>query len=220
MQNTWNGVRLALTAILFALVGSTPVEATLTRRLGIEELVIYSDSIVYAECERIRTEWIDKKIYTIATMKVGLAAKGKYKKDQEIEVYMLGGRVTEPLPVKMHVPDGVTMHAGEEAVLFLETSSKNPKVHRIVGMRQGKLPVGTDEKSNRKTVRYWLPLKGAPFIDPDDPNKSNGPPPEGDEVYEPGSLKGFLGRLQSIEEEREEQSAETKGPTNKRRGKE
>jgi len=126
---------------------------------------------------------------------VGQLVKGKVETGGAIKVYILGGRVKEPIPIKMHVPGAPKVGQGEEMVLFLESRGGKKPYHRFVGMRQGRVPVFTDPKTGEKHVRYGERIKGVRMVDRDGkplpPNAQLGP-------AKAGSLDGFVGRVHQI----------------------
>ena len=156
-----------VTCCLLALTFSSPSHATTLRKLTIQGLVSYSDSIIVGQCEKTETVWLEKKIYTIATVRVSQSAKGEDAPGKVIQVYTLGGSVKEPLPVKMLGPGAETMVAGEETLLFLEKFGDKRQFHRVVGMAQGKLPILTDRKTGKKSVGFDRSMKGVKWVDRD-----------------------------------------------------
>jgi len=197
---------IGLVVVLFAQsFEPAKVEATTIRKLSLDELISNADDIVVGKCEKKETAWIEKRIFTIATIAVSQCAKGQTAGGQKIQVYTLGGSVKEPLPVTMHVPGAETISVGEEMLLFLERFGDRKQFRRVVGMSQGKLPVADDPMTKEKTVGFDLPVKGVRWVDkggkavtPDTPNAQ-------EEMTPPGSLGGFLGRIHKIKQEQENQ---------------
>lgn len=197
--------------------------ATTLKKLGLAELTAESDTIVVGRCESVRTVWQDRKIYTIATVRVSESVKGACKAEERISVYILGGRVQKPMPVKMHVPGAAKVSRGEEMVLFLESrggkqksqaakaqtvngqaDNKSQIRYRFVGMAQGKIPIRTDPKTRKKTLQYGRSLKGVRLVEPAAEGKS------GRQVSKPGkseALADFVGNIKRI---MEKQKAEAK----------
>ena len=203
----WYGLNLAGFASVacwwLTLTFSSPSHASTLRRLSIEELVSYSDSIIVGRCEKTEAVWLGKRIYTIATVRVRQAAKGPHAPGNVIQVHILGGSVTQPLPVKMLVPGAETMTAGEEMLLFLEKFGDKRQFYRVVGMAQGKLSVSTDRKTGQKSVGFRLPIKGVKWVDHDGKVVEPGAEGAHEEAAEAGSLDGFLGRIHKIKVEQE-----------------
>ena len=146
-------------------LNATNACGTTLRKLSLEDMVSAANSIVVGECTETRTEWLAKKIYTIASVRIEQCVKGEESPGEKIEVYILGGRVREPIPIKMHVPGAAQIASGEEMVLFLQKRSFTTRAgqkgyYRIVGMAQGKVPVSTDPKTGQKSAHYPEPIKG------------------------------------------------------------
>lgn len=186
--------------------------ATTLRKLSLEELVSESDLILVGKCEKVETVWLDKKIYTIATIRVSQSAKGDNKKDEIIKVHILGGRVKEPIPVKMHVLGAAKVSKDEEMILFLQKREGKKSYNRITGMAQGKVPVITDKKTGEKVVHYAEPVKGVKMVDRD--GKPVAVPEEPDEAKK-GNLDSFLGTIKRILDEQEKEEKVAPG-TNKK----
>ncbi len=197
---------LSAFVICSVLLCAVSASATTVRQLSLKQLVAASDKVVAGVCTGTRTKWLDKKVYTIASFRVSAVAKGSAGPGETLEVYLLGGRVRKPIPVAMHVPGGVTITKGEEAVLFLEARGEKGQYHRVVGLRQGKIPIGIDSKTGEKKADFWRPVKEAPFVDPAAPASK-----EGKSAPPPGSLTGLLGRVQTIDREQREAAAARAG---------
>lgn len=180
-----------------ALTLSSPSSATTLRKLSVEELVSTSSSIIVGRCEKTETLWSDKRIYTIATIRVSQSAKGTDAPGHVIEVRTLGGAVTQPLPVKMLVPGAEVLSVGEDMLLFLEKFGDQRQFNRVVGMAQGKLAISTDPKSGRKSVGIGVPVKGVKWVDP--VGKALAPNTADEDAAETDSLERFLGRVQRIQ---------------------
>lgn len=126
----------ALVLVVLAAL-STPIShGTVLRKLSLDELVSHADTIVVGTCEKTEAIWLDRKIYTVATIRIGRSVKGRAAADNIIRVYILGGRVRKPMPVKMHVPGAAKVVQGEEMLLFLKSRGSKGQ-HRFVGMARG-----------------------------------------------------------------------------------
>jgi len=177
-------------------------------------MVARSDSIVAGQCVDIRTEWLDRKVYTIATIQVGEVAKGTAAKGGSIEVYLLGGRVKKPIPIKMHVPGEATIKKGEEAVLFLESGGSRKQLYRLVGMMQGKVPIANDPKTGMKIIVRQPAIKEVRIVDPDGDKSVMDRDQDLDrdrDLSGSCSLEGFLGRIQQIVHEQKDEAVKQKG---------
>ena len=179
---------------------TTLCTATTLRKLSLDDLVGHADTIVIGKCEKVETIWLHRRIYTIATVRVSESVKGKVDPNSTIKVYMLGGRVRKPMPVKMHVPGAAKVTPNEEMLLFLKPGGIKKRHHRFVGMTQGKIPIRKDPKTGRKRICYPKLIKGVNWVDRD------GKPFEPDvpaKPIEPGDFEGFLKRIRQIMAEQE-----------------
>ena len=198
--------------LILTLMGILPGHATTLRKLSLDELVAGSDTIVVGNCEKVESVWLEKKIYTIATIRVTHSAKGQAATNDTIQIYELGGTMEKPLPIKMQVPGAATLAQGEEMLLFLEKFGDKKQFHRLVGMAQGKVPVSTDAKSRKKKIYFGEPIKGVQWVDRD--GKAVGPDAVGarEAPAEEGSLDGFLGRVHKIKAEQEVKAKTSPAP--------
>ncbi len=197
MSTRWNTIcsHALLAWAVITVLGTSLSHATVLRKLSLDELVAYADTIMVGKCEKTETVWLARKIYTIATICVSQHVRGKAAVGSTIKVYILGGRVKKPIPVKMHVPGAAKVAQGEEMLLFLKAGGIKKQYHRFVGMTQGKIPVKTDPRTGEKFIHYGEPIKGVKFVDEQGKPLAQGGRPE---PAKPGSLEAFLGRVKQI----------------------
>jgi len=169
--------------------------ATTLRKLSLDDLVTHADVIAVGTCQKMETVWLDKKIYTIATVGISQSLKGNAGAGGTIQVYILGGRVRKPIPVKMHVPGAAQVTLNEEMVLFLQKRGGTKPYYRFVGMRQGKVPVFTDPKTGEKQVCYGQRIKGVKMVDK--AGKPLAPSPQAGRIKE-GNLQGFTDGIRQM----------------------
>ena len=203
------GRAIVVTSVTLAFVLGSATQATTLRKLSLDELVGHSDTIVVGKCEMDECVWLEKKIYTIATIRTTHLAKGQATVGETIQIYELGGSVQHPLPVKMIVPGAATLTQGEEMLLFLEKFGDKKQFHRVVGMAQGKLPVSTDAKTGEKFVHHGEPIKGVQWVDKSGKPVAPGAPDAREESAKVGSLDGFLGRIHKIKTDHEAKAKAT-----------
>ena len=129
-------LRILLLVIPIAIALLSSAHATSLATLSLDDLVSLSDEIVGARCESSRTEWLGRKVYTIATFRVNAAAKGASAAGQSFDVHTLGGRVDKPYPVEMRVEGAPAFDPGGETLLFLERHGAQKQFRRIVGLAQ------------------------------------------------------------------------------------
>jgi len=175
--------------------------ATTLRKLSLQELTGYADTIIVGKCEKKQAVWMEKRVITISTIRVSHSAKGDHAPGNAIEVHTLGGRVDNPLPIYMMVPGAEHIAEGEEMLLFLQKYGNKKQFHRLVGMAQGKLPVTTDAKTGKKQVHSGEPIKGVQWVDKTGKPVAPGTVGAQEAPAEPGDLDGFLGRIHKIQKE-------------------
>jgi hypothetical protein len=130
--------RILLLILLFA----TSSYATTVQRLGLEDLVKKSHTIVLGRVTNSRTYWSSnrKLIFTNYTIQVDESIKGQA--GRTVEVTTIGGKIGD---VELHVSGMPSFQAGENAVVFIEQSAGYPT---LVGLGQGKFTVTNGEVTN------------------------------------------------------------------------
>jgi hypothetical protein len=126
--------------VLAGLLATAPALATSVRRLGLEEIVRVSDTIVQGRVDSIRTFWQGRQIYTEVSVSVSRALKGEHL--DRLTFLQVGGRVETPVPLEMTIPGAPIYRAGEEAYFFLQPGRPGERI--VVGLFQGHVPVRRD----------------------------------------------------------------------------
>ncbi len=104
-------------------------------RLGLDDMVAASDTIVEGRVQALRSFWQGKQILTEVTLSVVRAHKGAA--GAQLAFIQMGGSVKEPFPVTMTVPGAPIQSIGEEGFYFLEPRSPGQKM--IVGLSLGRV---------------------------------------------------------------------------------
>ena len=193
-----------LALMVTAILNTSLSRGTVLRKLSLDELVSHADTIVVGTCEKTEAIWLDRKIYTVATVRVSRPIKGKAVVYGGVKLYIPGGRVRRPMPVKMHVPGAAKVVQGEEMLLFLKAGGIKKQQHRFVGMAQGKIPIKIDAKMGEKLIRRDGPIKGVKMVDRQGKLLSSSARPESTKE---GNLEDFLSKVEQI---MAEQKAKTK----------
>lgn len=194
-----------LACLVTAVFGTSFSYATTLQKFSLDDLVAHADTIIVGRCEKTENIWLDRKIYTIATIRVSQSVKGKASADNSIKVCIPGGRVDKPIPVKLHVPGAAKVVQGEEMVLFLKARGIKKQQHRFVGMSQGKIPIKIDAKTSEKLVRYGGIIKGVKMVDRQGKLLSSRAQMESTKQ---GSLKDFLSNIKQIINEQDAKAKE------------
>lgn len=130
---------------LFIFIVATPLftpNATTIRALNIEQRSARADRIVVATVSSIQFQKAEqgKRIYTLTTLKVIEAVKGKVQRDMHLVVRQIGGQIGE---WSQHVPGDARFQEGTEVLVFLRHDPADD-LHFLVGMGQGKINVDVD----------------------------------------------------------------------------
>ena len=152
---------LTLAAALLIVAPHTS-QASVARRMHLQEMVDSSAAVVLAQCEDARSAWTADRsqIVTVAVYRTLEVFKGA--PDRRFTVVTLGG-VAEG--VGQHVSGMPAFHPGRQEVLFLTGNSDG--AHRVVGMAQGQFIVAPAKAGGARVVRE---LRGLSLFGTDDPS--------------------------------------------------
>ena len=116
--------------------------ATTVERLGLDDLVKKSHTIVVGKVMGSRTYWTSnrKLILTDFTIDVGESLKGSSAR--RVVVTTIGGKIGD---TELHVSGMPVFKQGEDAVVFIEQSGA---YETVVGLGQGKFTVTNGEVAN------------------------------------------------------------------------
>jgi hypothetical protein len=128
--------------LLVILFMAASAYATTVQRLGLEDLVKRSRTIVVGRVTGSRTYWTpDRKlILTNYTIRVDENMKGATS--STVEVTTIGGKIGD---VELHMAGMPSFQSGESAVVFIEQSAG---YQVVLGLGQGKFTVTNGEVSN------------------------------------------------------------------------
>jgi len=111
-----------------------------------------SAMIVTGQCIGTRSTWVDRTLYTIATISVSDTIKGD--PSTTVEVALLGGAdVNRKIPVAMHFPGAPVIQPQEEVFLFLTPAEPMAGSYSIMGYAQGKLSIVENEQGEKMVSR-------------------------------------------------------------------
>lgn len=114
--------------------------ATTLIRLDDDQLIDESALIVTGSCTKVRQEWRQGMLLTLATIRVDRTLKGKAV--SEVTVMIPGGvDFNRKVPVAVTFPGAPTILPAERALLFLEPAGTEPGEMAITGFSQGKLSI-------------------------------------------------------------------------------
>jgi hypothetical protein len=129
---------LAGAAALAFLAASAP--ATTLIALNDDQLIDQSTLIVTGSCAKVRHEWRQGMLLTLATIRVDRVLKGKA--GSEVTLMIPGGIDFErKVPVAVTFPGAPTVLPDERVLLFLEPAGTGPGEMAVTGFSQGKLSI-------------------------------------------------------------------------------
>jgi hypothetical protein len=130
----------------FLLCLSSPLAATVIVPLEFRELVSAAPVIVHGRVVDVRAEWMDgrRRVETFVTLHADDFLKGHL--DEDVTFRVPGGQIGRYRTIMIGAPE---FTAGDEVVLFLNSSAPNPYVY---GLSLGVYRVVTDETSGRRVV--------------------------------------------------------------------
>jgi hypothetical protein len=147
--------RLALLAgVLAALL--TPCRATTLEQLSLDDMIAKSTAIVRGRVVSSQTSLHNSLIYTHFSIQVLERWKGP--EGASVDVAVPGGVYRG---LRQSFPGTPALSAGSEYVLFLWTGKSG--VTQVIGLSQGALNLGKDDKGNVVVSRAAL---GEPLLDP------------------------------------------------------
>ncbi len=167
-------IRILLIVIICFLI-IISLDATILKKVGLEEKVKVASTIVVGECVKKETKWVSGRIETTVTIKSTEYLKGN--KGEEFKVTLLGGAMKEPVPITQYIPGQAFFYEGEKVMLFLEDhkpiTQPIPEKYKesglittpiIIGLYQGKYSIITDKKTGEeKAVQInWSMMGRAP----------------------------------------------------------
>lgn len=155
-----------LSIIFFLLLGlaavfaSSPAEATVMVKLGLDDLAREADLVLSAKVRSVWSQWDESglRIYTYVALEPKEFFKGNAAQP-ELIVKVRGGVVGE---VGQITPGAASFDPGEEVVVFLKETA--PDFFTVVGMAQGKFSIERGEGATGKR-KVMSNLSGIAFYD-------------------------------------------------------
>jgi hypothetical protein len=139
--------------------GLSPTGVDVATHLSNTDLATQAELIVIGECIGVTTVWIDRNLYTLATINVREVLKG-YQTVQ-VTVALPGGvDANRRIPVAMTYPGAAQIAPNEEVFLFLVGANEEVAgSYAIVGHAQGKLSIVPDAHGTPMVTRALTGLK-------------------------------------------------------------
>jgi hypothetical protein len=99
-----------------------------------------SAMIVTGQCVKTDSVWVERTLYTVATVSVGETIKGDTS--STVNVLLPGGIDTRrKFPVAMRFPGAPVMFQNDKVLLFLANSDAMPNSYSIMGFAAGKFRI-------------------------------------------------------------------------------
>jgi hypothetical protein len=133
--------------LLLAVTCGGWIGATTIAPMTLEQVASRAHWAGVATCTGLSSRWEGKKIVTEVSFEVGQPIKGGGRSQMKLK--LLGGAVSEPVPVSMQVPGSPVFRKGDIDILFLETGSDGAE--RIVGFSQGRVPLRREAGGGLRT---------------------------------------------------------------------
>jgi hypothetical protein len=122
------------------------VDTSTSRKINgvsMKEMAQGSDLIVIGKCTGIQSQWIDRRVVTLATVEVRETLKGAPSGSLIVEVP--GGRANRgKFQLAMTYPDAPTIAPDEEMALFLVPTNEAANTYAVWGSNAGKFSIVQD----------------------------------------------------------------------------
>lgn len=116
-------------------------------RMTTDELVQQSQVIATGRCVETHTSWVERTLYTFATIQVSETLKGQ--PPQTLTVAIPGGvDMNRKIPVAMRFPGAPEFQAREEVFLFLNPATTVPGF-AVTGLSAGKFSIVDDDQGKK-----------------------------------------------------------------------
>jgi hypothetical protein len=114
--------------------------ATLVNGMTMQEMTESASLIVVGKCLETRSQWVERSLYTLATVSVTDTLKGEAA--ETLTVAMPGGiDANRRFPVAMTYAGAPQMSPDEEVVLFLDNKGGVANSYAVVGFAAGKFSI-------------------------------------------------------------------------------
>jgi len=122
-----------------------PGSTSLANGLSMQEMTEKSSLIVTGKCLETKSQWIDRRLVTLATVSVTETIKGD--SSPELTVVLPGGvDSNRRFPIAMTYAGAPQIASDEEVFLFLTGQDEVPGAHAVMGFAQGKYSIGEGEQ--------------------------------------------------------------------------
>ncbi len=130
----------------------TPAATSLSAGMTMREMTEGASLIVVGKCAETRSQWIERRLVTLATVSVTETIKGAAA--ETLTVVLPGGiDSNRKYPVAMTYAGAPQMSPEEEVFLFLTNQNEVPNGYAVMGWAQGKFSIAQDSAGQKVVTR-------------------------------------------------------------------
>lgn len=120
-----------------------PQATSMVNGMTMREMTQGASLIVTGKCLGTRSQWIDRRLVTLATISVTEAIKNDVGASETFEVVLPGGiDANRRIPLAMTYAGAPQISPDEEVFLFLTTQDEVANGYAVMGFAQGKFSIG------------------------------------------------------------------------------
>jgi hypothetical protein len=126
---------------------------SLASGMSMEQMTRGAAMIVVGECTGTKSQWVERRLYTLATVTVTESLKGAAP--EKVTIAIPGGiDSNRSVPIAMTYAGAPRFSLGEGVVVFLDDAqSEIPDSYSVMGFAQGKFSVAKDQNSEPVVMR-------------------------------------------------------------------
>lgn len=129
-----------------------PGSTSLANGLSMQEMTTGSSLIVTGKCLETRSQWIDRRLVTLATVSVTETIKGD--SSGTVTVVLPGGiDSNRRIPIAMNYAGAPQIAPTEEVFLFLTIQDEVAEGYAVMGFAQGKYSINEDDAGEKVVSR-------------------------------------------------------------------
>src|SRR5262245_6044446 len=131
-----------------------PQATSMVNGMTMREMTQGASLIVTGKCLGTRSQWIDRRLVTLATISVTEAIKNDVGASETFEVVLPGGiDANRRIPLAMTYAGAPQISPDEEVFLFLTTQDEVANGYAVMGFAQGKFSIANDTEGGKVVTR-------------------------------------------------------------------
>ncbi len=135
-----------------------PAATSLVAGLSMQEMTEGASLIVTGTCLETRTQWIDRRLVTLATVSVTETIKGDAP--DTVTIVLPGGiDSNRRIPIAMTYAGAPQISPTEEVFLFLTDQDEVANGYAVMGFAQGKYSINEDDEGEKVVSRAMTKVK-------------------------------------------------------------